>query len=199
MKFDIKELEKWQKIGIACLLVVIPGIIGWLVEFMFAYIDNGMNDFYFKGGNFLPWINIYSYGAFLMFACTYKYKEKPLNVFLISILAGGLLELLTGIVLFRGFGIRYWDYKNEFLNFNGYICLLSLTCFGIGGMALMYFIIPCLVKLSKKVPKKIFLTVSISLCSIILIDEIYNFLITKLFNLPTGPEIYMEHGIKYIE
>ena len=86
MKFDIKGLETWQKIGIACLLVVIPGFIGWFVEYLFAYFDNGMKEFYFKGGNFLPWINIYSIGAFLILFCTYECRNKPLYVFIISMI-----------------------------------------------------------------------------------------------------------------
>ena len=197
MKFDINKLENWQKIGVACLLVVIPGLIGWLVEFFFAWYDNGMIDVYFKGGNFLPWINIYSVGAFLMLTCTYRFRDKPLHVFLISIISGGILELLTGMILYRCFGIRYWDYTNEILNFNGYICLLSLSCFGLGGVFLMYFLIPGLIKLSTKIPKKVFLTISITLCTLVLVDEIYNFFITKIFDLPTSTDIYTKHGIKY--
>ena len=170
MKFDIKGLETWQKIGVACLLVVIPGFIGFFVEYLFAFFDNGMNTFYYKGGNFLPWINIYSIGAFLILISTYRYREKPWHVFFISIIVCGILEFLTGLVLDKCFGIRYWDYKNELLNLNGYICLLSLTGFGIGGVLLMYFIIPVLIKLTKKVPKKVFLTVSITLCALVLCD-----------------------------
>ena len=58
MKNYLEELETWQKIGIACLIIVISGFVGWLVEFMFYYIDHGV--LHWKGGNFLPWINIYS-------------------------------------------------------------------------------------------------------------------------------------------
>lgn len=198
MKYDLKELETWQKIGIACLLIVIPGIVGWLVEFFFAYYDHGMNQFYLKGGNFLPWINMYSVGTFLLLFCTYKFRHKPILVFIISILAAGIFEYITGFILYRGFGVRYWDYENEILNIHGYVCLISLCGFGIGGLFINYMLIPGLIKLSKKIPKKVFLTISITLCSIILMDEIYNFLITRLFNLPTAIDIYMDMGFKYL-
>ena len=198
MEFDLKGLERWQKLGIACLLVVILGFIGFFVEYLFAFFDNGMVEFYYKGGNFLPWINIYSIGSFLILICTYKFRSKPVYVFFMSILACGILEFLTGFVLDKCFGLRYWDYANEILNLNGYICLLSLTGFGIGGIFLMYFLIPYLIKLSKRVPKKVFLTVSIVLCSLVLCDEIYNFLITKLLGTPTATDIYTSAGMKYM-
>ena len=193
MKYDFKELEKWQKIGIACLLVIIPGVIGWLVEFFFGWYDNGMKDVYWKGGNFLPWINMYSIGTFLIIACTYKYRDKPLKVLLVSILVCGIFELLTGFIFDKCFGLRYWNYKKEILNLNGYICLLSLTGFGLGGIFVMYMLLPGLIKLSKVIPKKVFLTVSITLCSLILVDELYNCLLTKLFGFPRALDIYEDY------
>ena len=185
---DIKELEKWQIVGIACLVFVITGFVGWLVEFGFYYLDNGI--VYWKGGNFLPWINMYSIGALLVFIFTYKFRKKPLYVFLISVVILGMFEFLTGFVLFKCFGIRYWNYQDEFLNIGGYVCLISLVCIGIGGVFVMNFLIPLLTKISKIQSKKVFLFISIGLCALVLSDEIYNFFITKLFNLPTAIDFY---------
>lgn len=188
MKCDVKELELWQKIGIACLVVVITGFVGWLVEFMFYYIDNG--SLHWKGGNFLPWINMYSVGAFIVFPLTYKFRNKPLYVFLISVISLGIFEFLTGFILFEIFGIRYWDYNDEIFNIGGYVCLTSLISVGIGGVFVMNFLVPLLTKISKIQPKKIFLVISVGLCLLVLSDEFYNFFITKMFNLPTAIEIY---------
>ena len=196
MKYDVKELEVWQKIGIACLLIVIPGIVGWLVEFMFYYIDNGV--LHWKGGNFFPWINLYAVGAYLIFLCTYKCRRNPLKVFAISVLVAGLLEYLTGFVLFKFFGIRYWDYRDEFMNINGYVCLTSLIFIGLGGIFVTNLLMPCLVKLSKTQPKKIFLMISVILCALILTDEFYNFLLIKLFNLPRAIDIYRNISFHFI-
>ena len=113
MELDSKGLETWQKIGIACLLIIIPGFIGWCVEYFFAWYDNGMTEFYYKGGDFLPWINMYSIGAFLIFLFTYKFKDNPWGVLFVSILICGIFEFLTGLVLDKCFQIRFWDYKNE--------------------------------------------------------------------------------------
>ena len=198
MKISKEGLENWQKVGIACLLIVISGLIGWLIEFFFAWFDNGMDLIYYKGGNFLPWINMYAYGVFMIFFCCYRFKDKPMRVFLVSMIVCTIFELIIGFGLDYFFGVRYWNYEKEFLDFNGYICLLSVVGFGIGGLFTMYFLIPILIKLSKKIPKKVFLTISITLCTLILCDEIYNFLITKIFDLPDAIEIYRSHGIHYI-
>ena len=202
MNYDAKKLETWQKIGIACLLFVFSGIIGWIIEFVFYFFNGGMKEFYWQGGNFLPWMNIYAVGAFLMFLTTYKFRKSPLMVFIISILAAGLLEYLSGFVLDKFFGLRFWDYNEEILNFgniNGYICLRSILCFGLAGLFLMYVLIPLLIEISMRLPKKTFLTISICLFSIFLLDELYNLFIARLLNLPTAMEVYEAKGFKYLE
>ncbi|MBQ3475127.1 MAG: putative ABC transporter permease [Bacilli bacterium] len=202
MDYSSKKLELWQKVGIACLLFVIAGIIGWVTEFIFYFFNGGMKELYWQGGNFLPWMNIYAIGAFLMFGLTYKFRKSPVLIFLVSLIVGGLLEYLAGFLLYRIAGLRFWDYNVEILNFgniNGYVCLRSLLCFGCAGLFLMYVLMPFLIKLSKSIPKKVFLTISISLFSLFLIDELYNLFLYKIFNLPNAMEIYESKGCKYYE
>ena len=202
MDYSGKKLELWQKIGIACLLFVIAGMIGWFTEFIFYFFNGGMKEFYWQGGNFLPWMNIYAIGAFLMFGLTYKFRKKPIVVFLVSIAAGGLLEYLAGFLLYEIGGLRFWDYNVEILNFgniNGYICFRSLLCFGFAGLFLLYVLMPFLIKLSKNIPKKVFLTISISLFSIFLLDELYNLFLYRVFDLPKAMDLYESNGCKYYE
>ena len=71
-------------IGIICLIVVIAGVFGFLYEFIFYYFNGGMKGFYWRGGNFLPWINIYATGSIMIYLLTYKLKNKPWLVFLTS-------------------------------------------------------------------------------------------------------------------
>lgn len=196
----MKDLTKKQKITLICLLIVISGIIGWVYEFFFYYANSGFKTFYYRGGNFLPWINIYMYGAFLILALTYKFKKKPLLVFLISMVSTGILEYLSGYILYGVLGwTKCWDYNNEILNWgniDGYVCLRSVLIFGLAGLALVYLIVPTLIKLVKKYPK--LYIVSIILASIFLLDEIYNLFLYKLFNLPNSIELYKSIGFKYL-
>ena len=196
----MKDLTKKQKITLICLLIVISGIIGWLYEFIFYYFNSGMKTFYWRGGNFLPWINIYMYGAFLLLITTSKLKKHPILVFLVSMLTTGILEYLSGYVLYGKLGwTKCWDYNQEILNFgniDGYVCLRSVLVFGFAALALVYFIVPMLIKLVKKYPK--LFIVSIVLASIFLFDEIYNLFLYKLLNLPDSVEIYKSIGFKYL-
>ena len=196
----MKDLTKKQKITLICLLIVISGIIGWLYEFIFYYFNSEMKTFYWRGGNFLPWINIYMYGAFLLLITTSKLKKHPILVFLVSMLTTGILEYLSGYVLYGKLGwTKCWDYNQEILNFgniDGYVCLRSVLVFGFAALALVYFIVPMLIKLVKKYPK--LFIISIVLASIFLLDEVYNLFIYKLLNLPDSVEIYKSIGFKYL-
>ena len=106
MKFDKKTM-----IGIFALLIVITGIFGFVYEFIFYYFNSGMKEFYYRGGNFLPWINIYATGGLAIYFLTYKHRKKPLRVFLTGIISSGIIELIGGFLLYHfGNGFRCWDY-----------------------------------------------------------------------------------------
>ena len=169
---------------------------------IFYFFNSGMKEFYMRGGNFLPWINVYAYGALLILLLTHKRREHPLQVFLISVIATGILEYLAGYILYDILGwVKCWDYNQEILNFGnigGYVCLRSVLIFGLSGLLLMYFILPMLVKLSKTKKINLLLIVSVSLCSIFLLDEIYNLIFTVMFDLPRASSIYKELGFKYL-
>ena len=200
MNNEIK-LDKWQIIGIICLVISISGVFGWVYEFIFYFFNGGMKEFYFQGGNFLPWINIYAYGAILIFLSTYKWKKNPVLVILIAALVSGILEYFSGFAIYHLCdGLRLWDYNTEILNFgniDGFVCFRSVAFFGISGLFLMYVIIPLCIYLSMKINKKTFLVLSISLVSIILLDEVYNLIIARVLNTPRAYDIYTSLGVKY--
>ena len=189
-------------IGIICLMVVIAGVFGFLYEFIFYYFNGGMKGFYWRGGNFLPWINIYATGSIMIYLLTYKLKNKPWLVFLISFISCGILEYFSGLGMYiLGDGLRCWDYNSEILNFGnigGFVCLRSATFFGLSSLLLIYGIIPFCFFLASKMNKKTFLIMSFTLCSIILIDEFYNLLFARLFHLPRASTIYKKLGIPYV-
>lgn len=196
------SFDKKTMLGIFCLIIVIAGIFGFVYEFIFYYFNEGMKHFYWRGGNFLPWINIYATGSILIYLLTYRYRENPLKVFLISTISTGILEYFSGLVIYIiGDGFRCWDYNTEILNFgniDGFVCLRSVLFFGISGLLLMYVIVPIIFTITKKMNKKLFLTISIILFSIIMIDEIYNLVIARILDLPRASDIYKQIGIRYI-
>ena len=196
------KLEKWQWAGIMMLLVVFAGFFGWLYEFIFYYFDGGKGEFYMQGGNFLPWINIYAIGAVLIVVSCWRLRKWPWAVFLLSMVVTGVLEFVAGWLVYTiGNGTRYWDYNVEILNFGnieGFVCLRSVLVFGVSALFLMYVILPWFIKLSRKMGRRAFLVLAISLFTIVMVDEIYNLLASKVFGWPDAMEVYRAAGLKYL-
>ena len=195
------NFDKETMLGIFCLIIVISGMFGWLYEVVFYYFNSGMTEIYWRGGNFLPWINIYAMGAILIYVLTYKKRKNPLFVFLVSMISTGILEYIGGYFMEHIMHIKCWDYNTEILSFgsiNGYVCLRSVLVFGISALLLMYIIVPFCFYLARKIPKKTFLILSYTICGIFLFDELYNLIFANLLNLPRASEVYKELGFKFL-
>lgn len=195
------KLSKWQIIGILCLIFVISGVFGWIYEFFFYYFNGGMEKFYWRGGNFLPFINIYATGAIMICILAYKFRKNPFLVFLIAFISTGILEYFSGLVIYEFFGLRFWDYNTEILNIGnigGYVCLRSVSFFGLSALLLIYLIVPFCIYLSTHVKKKTFLIVSISVFSIFLFDEMYNLVFSRVLGLPRAHDVYESIGFNFM-
>ena len=195
------KFDKSTMLGIYCLIIVLSGIFGWTYEVIFYYFNSGMKQLYWRGSNFLPWINIYAIGAILIILLTFKKRKNPLYVFGISIITTGILEYIGGWILENLMNVKCWDYTQEILSFgniNGYVCIRSVLIFGIFSLVLMYLVLPFCFYIAKKMKKKHFLILSYTLCTIFLIDEIYNLVFTKMFSLPSTSSIYKNLGFPYL-
>ena len=195
------NFDKKTMLGIFCLIIVISGMFGWLYEVVFYYFNSGMKEVYWRGGNFLPWINIYAMGAILIYVLTYKKRKNPLFVFIVSIISTGILEYIGGFFMEHIMQIKCWDYSKEILSFgsiNGYVCIRSVLVFGISALLLMYIIVPFCFYLAKKMPRKTFLILSYTICGIFLFDELYNLIFANLLNLPRASEVYKDLGFKFL-
>ena len=196
------SLAPYQQVGIILLTIVFAGFFGWVYEFIFYYFDSGMTQFYMQGGNLLPWMNIYAIGAILILALvqTLKIKHCPWLVFVVAAVTSGTLELIAGWLVYTiGNGTRYWDYNVEILNFGnigGFVCLRSVLVFGLSALFLTYIIMPFFIMLARKMSRRAFLTLAISLFSIVMLDEIAN-LTLKNLNMPTAMDFYRSLGLKY--
>ena len=91
-----KELYLKKRITLILLVMVLSGIFGFVYETIFYRIDLGY--FVKRGSTFGPWIPIYAFGGLLITLTTYKRKNKPLLVFIISSIVTGLLEYITGYI-----------------------------------------------------------------------------------------------------
>ena len=194
------KLDAYQKWGVFFLVVVIAGFVGWVYEFLFYFLNGGCTEWYMQGGNLLPWINIYAIGAVAIVATTYKMRKNPLAVFLVSVVVTGLVELIGGWLVYTlGNGTRYWDYNTEILNFGnigGFVCLRSVLVFGVSALLLVYVIVPFCMYLARVMSRRVFLILSVSLFSLVMVDEATN-LILKNLGQPTAMDFWRGLGLRY--
>jgi len=196
---DKVKLKAYQKAGILLLVVVIAGFAGWVWEFCLAEISGGFRHLYVKGGNLLPWLNIYAYGAMLIILVSYRLKRYPWAVFVVSAIATGLLEWFAGWIVYTvGHGTRYWDYQKEIWgigNIDGFVCPASVMAFGLGALLLMYWLLPKCIYLAKTMRKRTFMTLAVTLFVVVMVDDITN-LTLKNLDLPTAQDFYLSLGWK---
>lgn len=193
------KLEKWQKIGIFLLMIVIAGVIGWVWEFALTEVRHGFQDLYIKGGNILPWMNIYAYGSILIIALTYKLRKNPLAVFSLSALGCGVLEWLGGWLALTIWNARYWDYREDWFGIgtlDGFACPASIILFGAAALMLVYQIYPRVIFKLSKIDKKKLLAVATAVFAIFMLDDVIN-LTLKNFELPTAHDFYHALGWKF--
>lgn len=132
------EIANW------CLLFFIYSAAGWCVEVALgATLQQKMVNRGFLIGPVCP---IYGFGAVIMSLVAGR-GESILEIFLISFLAGAVLEYSTSYFMEKLFRVRWWDYHDEKLNLHGRICLKYLICFGVGGVLIIKFINPILLGL----------------------------------------------------
>ena len=199
---SVLKPERSLFIGIVFLVVVISGVFGWVYEFIFYWINGGFDKFYWRGGNFLPWINIYAYGSLIIWFLTYKLRKKPLLVFIISFVSTGILEFFAGLGVYLITGLKYWDYDTEILGFGsiyGFVCLRSVAVFGLMGLLLVYGILPGIYYLAVKLPKKVFMVTAVILFAVFLGDDIYNLVFANLFSLPSAQDVYKSIGFNFMD
>ena len=78
------------------------------------------------------------------------------------------------------------------------MCLRSVLVFGISALLLMYVIVPGLIYITRVVPRKVFMGVVITVFALVMVDEVYNLLASKVFGWPGAIEFYKGIGWKYL-
>ena len=113
----------------------IYSFLGWIIETIYAILING----YFVKRGFLygSICPIYGFGAVILIMATKRLYGKPFMKFIISTVAFTVFEYLVSLVLEMLFGLRWWDYSNDFLNIQGRVSLLYSIFWGLIGVFLL--------------------------------------------------------------
>ncbi|MFT4005599.1 MAG: putative ABC transporter permease [Lacrimispora sp.] len=102
--------------------------IGWIIES--TYVSIKSLQLVNRGFLRLPLLPLYGSGAIVMLWLSLPVKGNLLLVFLFGMTGASALEYVTGYVMERLFKMKYWDYSNNPLNLNGYICLGTSIAWG---------------------------------------------------------------------
>lgn len=172
MELDLKDLRNRDTICCLALIFWVFGIVGWVYEMLFYRINDGM--FVQRGQGLGPWLPIYGFGAVFIFLFAVRFRKSMPAVFLMSALVSGVVEYLTGWVIYTFFdGLRLWDYNTEIWNWgniNGYICLRSILLFAFAGVFLIYIAVPMIGRLQERIPEKAFRAICLIPAVLFLID-----------------------------
>jgi len=123
---------------------IVCGIIGWIYETLFVLImfgnltDRGIlfishiSGFPVIWG--LPFILMYGIGGALLIWCFKPLAKKPVLLFFICVISMTIFEYLTSYIYELMFHQILWDYSNNFMNFQGRICLGTSIMWGVLGI-----------------------------------------------------------------
>ncbi|MCM1174134.1 MAG: putative ABC transporter permease [Blautia sp.] len=159
------------------LLFFLVSFLGWGWEVCLYLVREGR--FVNRGILSGPWLPIYGAGGlflYFLFSALMPggWKRKQLPVFLLSMAFCSVLEYLAGSLLERAWGVKWWDYSGMPFNLNGHICLMSCLMFGIGGLFLVFVLLPAYTGLYHRMPEKARLAAGLLLLGLFIMDAAHS-------------------------
>lgn len=173
-KEENKILKKIVKLF--CVFVI-GSIIGYLLEMIVGLVQNG--HFVSKQGLIYgPFSQVYGIGL-VIYYLVIPNNKKNIEIFLISMFLGGIVEYIFSYLQETFFGTISWDYSNLLFNINGRTSLLHCIYWGIGGILFLKYIRPKIEKIDLLYPKMWFKVLIIFLAIFLLFDIIISSLACK--------------------
>lgn len=114
--------------------------LGWCFESTVVSVQQR----HFVNRGFLrgPMLPIYGFGATILLHVSLPLYDRPVELFLASMVAATVFEYVVGVLMETLFKIKYWDYSSHRFQFQGRICLQSSLCWGFLGLILARAIHP---------------------------------------------------------
>lgn len=158
------------------LLFIIYSFAGWCMETILISIQN--KRFVNRGFLLGPYCPIYGVGSIFIITILDKISfNNPVILFLVVVVACGILEYLTSWIMEVVFKARWWDYSNRKFNINGRVCLYNLIAFGVLGLAVKYVLQPFFWDLINKLNYEQLKWITIGLAIIYISDTIISFIV----------------------
>ena len=101
---------------------------GWCFES--AYVSLRTKKWVNRGFMRGPFLPLYGSGATMMLVVSMPFQDNVLLTYIAGVIGATALEYVTGVVMEALFQVRYWDYTERVLNYQGRICLRSSLAWG---------------------------------------------------------------------
>ena len=99
-----------------------------------------------------PFCTIYGLSAAAFALFLPELTGRPLFLFLGGMIIASFLEYVSGVLLERIFGRKWWDYSGRKWNIGGYVCLFNSVLWGIGAVVSMKWLNPFFIALLSLIP-----------------------------------------------
>lgn len=113
-------------------------VFGWCFET--TYVSLKKRKFINRGFMKGPWLPLYGTGAISVLFVTLPFQDHWYLVYFIGAIWATILEYFVGVSMLKLFKVRYWDYSNQKIQFQGQICLSSTLAWG-GLSLLMVYVV----------------------------------------------------------
>ncbi|MGN0551898.1 MAG: putative ABC transporter permease [Oscillospiraceae bacterium] len=124
--------------------------IGWCIEVCYMTIETG--EYQNRGFLNMPICPIYGFGVLIIAVFSRPIADKPILLFVISLVLCTTLELVVGLGMEKLFHTRWWDYSHERFNYKGYICPKISICWGLGCVLVIKVVQPLVEAAANKIP-----------------------------------------------
>ena len=166
----MKDKNVKKELTILFWVFIIGSIAGFIFEVTVVFFQKGHFELR-QGLIYGPFIPVYGIGAMCYYIVLSKTKIKnKIQIFLITMILGGITEYLCSLIQEKAFGTISWDYSYLPFNINGRTSLLHCIYWGIGGVLYITYIDPFLNKMIDKTNIKAFDLITIILSIFIVFD-----------------------------
>lgn len=166
----MKDKNVKKELTILFWVFIIGSIAGFIFEVIVVFFQKGHFELR-QGLIYGPFIPVYGIGAMCYYIVLSKTKIKnKIQIFLITMILGGITEYLCSLIQEKAFGTISWDYSYLPFNINGRTSLLHCIYWGIGGVLYITYIDPFLNKMIDKTNIKAFDLITIILSIFIIFD-----------------------------
>lgn len=166
----MKDKNVKKELTILFWVFIIGSIAGFIFEVTVVFFQKGHFELR-QGLIYGPFIPVYGIGAMCYYIVLSKTKIKnKIQIFLITMILGGITEYLCSLIQEKAFGTISWDYSYLPFNINGRTSLLHCIYWGIGGVLYITYIEPLLNKMIDKTNMKAFDLITIILSIFIVFD-----------------------------